>query len=59
MGELRGNAGGRDEAETLRQLHTLLQQVLEHGFGEVVIKIQEGKVVTMEKKEVYKRRKGR
>lgn len=59
MDELRGNTGGREEADTLRNLRVLVAQILKYGFGEVVVKIQDGKVVAMEKREVYKRKKGR
>lgn len=40
--------------EVCEQIRLLLGQVMGHGFGEVVIKVQEGRVVTVEKREVHK-----
>lgn len=40
--------------EVWERIRLLLGQVIGHGFGDVVIKVQEGKVVTVEKREVHK-----
>lgn len=44
----------RGEAQLFEQVRLMLMEVIRHGYGDVVIKIQDGKVITIEKREVYK-----
>jgi len=44
----------RDRAQLFEQVQLMLTEVIRHGYGDVIIKVQDGKVITIEKREVYK-----
>jgi hypothetical protein len=44
----------KDKAQLLEQVRLMLMEVIRHGYGDVIIKVQDGKVITIEKREVYK-----